>query len=87
MNIAWNPHDKNLNLTQRAEISFRHTGPKPWSAPLRPIYLQFKPNKPAQILLILYTLQVSQKFRDTEKAAACGKSGVTVYEPPPKNKP
>jgi len=84
MNIAWNPHDKNLNLTQRAEISFRHTGPKPWSAPLRPIYLQFKPNKPAQILLILYTLQVSQKFRDTEKAAACWQTTCNSWWTTPK---
>lgn len=59
MNIAWNPHDKNLNLTQRAEISFRHTGQKPWPAPLRPIYMQFKPNKPTLAFQILYTLQVS----------------------------
>uniref|UniRef100_UPI0026EBB644 hypothetical protein n=1 Tax=Faecalibaculum rodentium TaxID=1702221 RepID=UPI0026EBB644 len=28
MNIAWNPHDKNLNLTQRAEISYRLAGSK-----------------------------------------------------------
>ena len=84
MNIAWNPHDKNLNLTQRAEISFRHTGPKPWSAPLRPIYLQFKPNKPTLAFQIRYTLQVSCYFGIRTRQQPVGRLRVTVDEPPKK---